>query len=239
LKIRIDPSRISTLARTDVIRATTKVASIALKATAARLRAQTQAGVMRANVVYTTLTLFAAVPLIRIKSTVGSFLKRLRFTENPRIQTIMTYVLGRSLADNYVVTDVPDVVPNKSLSDAGVVGDFREPFQIGKGLFENPKVEEGDYFAEDYTTVGYTIVSFRVATTKPFSENPVVSDTLDPFQINKTPVDTVGITDDIVFARVLSIIDAPAVADSGVLRMQDYCDSTYFAEDYVGEVRNF
>ena len=339
-----------------------------LRTESTRLRAFVRASVMRATVAAAVISAAAIVPLIQIRATTGRFFKRLRLTDNPRIASLMTFVLGRGFTDAYTVADFPDVVPNKRPSDTALVADVRDPFQIGKGLSENPKIEEGDYFAEDYTDPGYTIVSFRVGVTKPFSEPLSVADapllgfvpaytdaasasdtvltkdiiaatekvltaditdvaaafltrvlgnsalagelalratdkvlvdgsvtadahltslqrpladqasTLDVLlasaakvaadnaatgdvalrSTNKvladgaalfdgditrvlgaTHVDTSTTTDVIVFAGILGIIDAPSVADSGGLRMQDYCDFDYFAEDYVGEVRTF
>jgi hypothetical protein len=206
---------------------------------AARLRAFVQVAAIRVSATAASIAVGVTVPLIRIRATTGRFVKALNVADNPVIQSIMVFVLGRGLADSFAVTDTPDVVPQKRPVDAASITDVREPFLIGKGLFENPKVEEGDYFAEDYTDPGYTIVSFEWTLEKPFSEIPSIGDALSPFQIGKVSTDGVDITDQVVLSRILSIIDAPEVADSGTLRMQDYCEFDYFAEDYVGESRTF
>jgi hypothetical protein len=56
---------------------------------------------------------------------------------------------------------------------------------------------------------------------------------------SKAASDTASLTDAVALVSRLGIIDQPTASDSGSLRMQDYCDFTYFAEDYVGESRVF
>lgn len=333
-----------------------------------RLRALVKATVIRALPSVSALRVSVTVPYIRLKVVTGRFFKRLRPTETLTLQSLTALFLGRGFADNFSVGDFPDVVPNKRPVDTVGAADIREPFAIGKGLVENPKVEDGDYFAEDYTDVGYTIIPFERFVAKPFvepltfgdtavvglspafTESPTVSDavfskdiiaatekvltaditdvaaatlirvlgnsavtgdtrittavkvltdtaqttdaqllttvrgltdtaqtadaqllattkgltdtaqttdapilssakglidtaaaddTLVAFAVGRTAVDSVPTTELVALSANLGIIDAPSVADSGALRMQDYCDFDYFAEDYVGEVRTF
>lgn len=333
-----------------------------------RLRALVKATVIRALPSVSALRVSVTVPYIRLKVATGRFFKRLRPTETLTLQSLTAFFLGRGFADNFSVGDLPDVIPNKRPVDTVGAADIREPFAIGKGLVENPKIEDGDYFAEDYTDPGYTIISFSWAATKPFvepltfgdtavvgvspafAESPTVSDavfskdiiaatekvlaaditdvatatlirvlgnsattsdtrivtvdkgladaatfadaqtltttrgltdaaqtadaqlletakgltdvaqttdaqilsgakglidtavagdTLVAFAVGRAAVDSVPITELVALSANLSIIDPPSVADSGALRMQDYCDFDYFAEDYVGEVRTF
>jgi hypothetical protein len=205
---------------------------------AARLRAFVQVAAIRVSATAASIALGVTVPLIRIKATTGRFVKALNIADNPVIQSLLVFVLGRGLADSFTVTDTPDVVPQKRPVDAASITDVREPFLIGKGLSENPKVEDGDYFAEDYTDPGYTIISFEWTLGKPLSESlPFI----DVALLTGTSVaaDAVDTTDQVVLSKILGIIDASEVADSGTLRMQDYCEFDYFAEDYVGESRTF
>lgn len=204
----------------------------------ARLRAFVQVATIRAGTTVASIVVGVTVPLIRIKATVGRFVKRLGITDSPTIQSVTVLVLGRGLVDNYTVTDAPDVVPQKRPVDTVSMIDVREPFSIGKGLAENPKVEEGDYFAGDYTDPGYTIVSFKWVLGKTLTDGVPL---IDAAILASTSVatNTVGATDQVVLRRILGIIDTPTVGDSGTLRMQDYCEFDYFAEDYVGESRAF
>lgn len=142
----------------------------------ARLRAFVRASVLRAGVSVAVIVATTSVPLIRIRAVTGRFFKRLALIENPVVQSLTTFFLGRGFADSFSVGDFPDIVPNKRPADGVGATDVREPFVIDKGLTENPKVEEGDYFAEDYTDPGYTIISFTWLATKPFAEPLTLGD---------------------------------------------------------------
>jgi hypothetical protein len=46
-------------------------------------------------------------------------------------------------------------------------------------------------------------------------------------------------TDSAAIAAGKALIDSTSASDAGILISQDYCDITYFAEDYVGTSRTF
>lgn len=52
-------------------------------------------------------------------------------------------------------------------------------------------------------------------------------------------IDDLGIDDDPAWNLGKNLADTTSTSDSGLLIMQDYCDITYFAEDYVGLSRTF
>lgn len=61
------------------------------------------------------------------------------------------------------------------------------------------------------------------------------SDTAD----DALAIDDLGIDDDPAWELGKVLADTSSTSDSGLLIMQDYCDITYFAEDYVGFSRSF
>ena len=205
-----------------------------------RIRAAIQAAQLKATTSVAAFRASVAVPYIRIKAVTGRFVKRLQFVENLSLASLPSLLFGRPLSDSAGVTDLPDVVPNKRPTDIVGAVDLLDPFQIAKGFFENPKIEEGDYFAEDYTVYGYTITSYEMELRKPFSEPLGVAD-LPDITSDKPLADGVGANaaESIVLKPILGIIDTPAVSDSGSLRMQDYCSFDYFAQDYVGTSLTF
>jgi hypothetical protein len=233
------------------------------------------------------------VPYIVYNYVLGVFVKFVNRTDTVNVLSDTELSMAKPFTNQYAVADFPDVVPNKRRADGVEATDALAPFQIGKGLSENPKVEEGLYFAEDYTDPGYTIVSFELSFTKPLSDGVAAADTIFSLNMARATADTATIADVIAFLRILGpsdtadalsttelstaksfddqfavvdvldvvrgkfysdgagmvdtvviatnlgIVDAASIADSGSVRMQDYCDFTYFAEDYVGEARNF
>jgi hypothetical protein len=212
---------------------------VKINETIPRIRAAISAVQVRAAAAVPVMVAAVQVPYIVYNYVLGVFVKFLTRTDRVTIASDTELSMTKPFADQYTAADFPDVVPNKRLPDGVEAADALSPFQIGKGLFENPKVEEGPYFAEDYTDPGYTIVSFQLAFTKARVETVTATDADFALDMTLAPTDGVSMVDNIVFTRILSIIDAATAADSGSIRMQDYCSPDYFAEDYVGEVRNF
>jgi len=52
-------------------------------------------------------------------------------------------------------------------------------------------------------------------------------------------IDDLGIDDDPEWNLGKNLADTASTTDAGLLIMQDYCDITYFLEDYVGQARTF
>jgi hypothetical protein len=212
---------------------------VKINETIPRIRAAISAVQVRAAAAVPVMSAAVQVPYIVYNYVLGVFVKFLTRADVVRLFSDTDMSLSKPFADQYTVADFPDVVPNKRLPDGVEAADALSPFQIGKGLFENPKIEEGAYFAEDYTDVGYTIVSFQLSFTKAQAETVTATDAGVVLGTTLGPTDTATMADTVVFAANLGIVDAASIADSGSIRMQDYCDFTYFAEDYVGEARTF
>lgn len=80
------------------------------------------------------------------------------------------------------------------------------------------------------------------ATTKQFSDTVGMIDNMDTdiqYTIIKTISELVYTADARIIEAVLAKADSVSTSSSGLLMMQDYCDITYFAEDYVGTSRTF
>lgn len=52
-------------------------------------------------------------------------------------------------------------------------------------------------------------------------------------------IDDLGVDDDPAWELSKNLSDTASTTDAGLLIMQNYCDITYFLEDYVGESRTF
>jgi hypothetical protein len=266
---------------------------VKINETIPRIRAAISAVQVRAAAAVPVMAAAVQVPYIVYDYVLGVFVKFLTRADVVKLFSDTDMSMAKPFADQYTVADFPDVVPNKRFADAVEVDDALSPFQIGKGLFENPKIEEGAYFAEDYTDPGYTVTAVEVSFTKTRSDNLAAADALFALNMTLSSSDAVSMVDSIAFARIISftdaadaasitvlsaaksfadqytvadfpdvvphkrfsddvdtadtvvivanlgIVDEASIADSGSIRMQDYCDFTYFAEDYVGEARTF
>jgi hypothetical protein len=211
--VRIDP----TLRR---IRAVVRTAAVT---------AAYKAGVIGAAVV---------VPYISFRYALGEFFKKKFITDTARVSEGEVYFaedytdpgyvgipfalsVGKVLADTALARDVLAFLFPKTFSDSLSAADTVVR-QVGK----NPS---------DTATVADAATRSII---KGFADTAALADTSVRY-VGKLPVDTASLLDVVALAPRLVIIDQPVASDSGSLRMQDYCDISYFAEDYVGVSRAF
>jgi hypothetical protein len=86
------------------------------------------------------------------------------------------------------------------------------------------------------------VEAIRFATTKKFSDTVGMVDNMDTdiqYLIIKTVSELVYAVDHNIINAVLAKADSVTTGSSGLVMMQDYCDITYFLEDYVGQSRTF
>lgn len=177
-----------------------------------RIRAAIRAAQIKATTSVAAFRASVEVPYIRIKAVTGRFIKRLQFSDNMAIASLVRAFFGKGVVDPVNVADDPIPLFNKQPTDGLGVGDYLDPFQIAKGLRENPKIEDGDYFAEDYTVYGYTIASYEIEFRKPVDDAASVADTALPL-FNKQPTDTVGAYDGILSKQIVAATSTVQTAD--------------------------
>lgn len=204
-----------------------------------RIRATVRAVQAKATTSVAAFRASVEVPYIRLKAVTGRFFKELQFSENLALASIARALFGKGTTDSVGLADLSDIVSDKPFTNGVGAAEQFDLFQLTKGLAENLTIEtQGDYFAEDYTFAGYTVVSFDIEVRKPVAEAVGITDLFDIVP-NKQPSETVDLAETVVRGTISSIIDTPAVSSSGSLRMQDYCDFDYFAQDYVGTSLTF
>ena len=77
---------------------------------------------------------------------------------------------------------------------------------------------------------------------KPVSDSLVLLDNMDgdiEYQLVKTTSDLLTANDSQIFDVLIVKSENATLNSNGILVMQDYCDITYFLEDYVGQSRTF
>jgi hypothetical protein len=178
------------------------------------------------------------VPYIRFRYALGEFFKLKFLTDTARVSEGETYFaedytdpgyvgvpfalsVGKVLADTALARDVLAFFAPRSFSDSFSVADTAVR-RVGKNLSDTAT-------AADAATRSIT---------KGFADTAALADT-SVRSVGKLPTDTASLLDVVALAPRLVIIDQPVASDSGSLRMQDYCDFSYFAEDYVGVSRAF
>ena len=174
-----------------------------------------------------------------------SFFKALADFTNPTDLAALSTV--KALAET--ISAPTDSVANaihKVFADSVTLTDFAQAFKLYIRLFDETLTVPdlySDFFESGVTEDQATVAdqSFRV-TGKVFTEGLNAIDNMDG-DLTYAFVKVIG---ELLTTPDLQIIDFStqkadniAIDSSGVLSMQDYCDITYFLEDYVGLSRTF
>ena len=134
---------------------------------------------------------------------------------------ITAFSVSRALADTATGTDSPallvakPVVDTASTADASVVSVLKALTDTASGA---------DAHVSNFTKIVSDLAALADAAA---------------LSASKALSDTSTLADVVANSAGKGIIDTATASDSGLLTMQDYCDFTYFAEDYVGESRTF
>jgi len=156
----------------------------------------------------TGLSISAAVTALSLKAevVVGFFLRQFFATDEASIADTQTLDVTKPLSESPSVADAQVITLLKQASDSGALTD-NDVLTIIKGLTETPAVAEAH------------IIAF----TKPLT-------------------DSSAITDDQALTSVKGLTEAPSLTDNETLDFikiagddtnHDYCDLSYFAEDYI------
>lgn len=148
-------------------------------------------------------------------------------------------------ADQIATSDYSNKVVGKSLFDVVTQADFvhitKIFIRVWYDTFSAP-----DFFVNEFISTKYEIQpvidDLSVEYTKNVSELLSMADAMDggiQYQIVKVRADSIGSFDAYRVDFSANKADNVSTSSSGVLSMQDYCDITYFLEDYVGLSRAF
>jgi hypothetical protein len=167
----------------------------------------------------------------------------------------------RYLTDAFTVVDGMSFSLSKSLSDSFSVADAAPTFVVGKVLADSVSFTELFsailIFLRDFTdtqsftdasswtvdkaladTVTYTDTKSFVLT-RTFTDGFAMNDSFDlgdgaVYSFTKSINNVVFLSDSFSQIITKTVADSVTMSDSGLGSMQNYCDITYFAEDYVG-----
>lgn len=203
-----------------------------------RIRAAIKAAAVRLGISAGTFRAVTVVSYIRFRVALGEFFKLKTLSDSARVSEGENYFAEDYVEPGYVA--VPFYINfSKVLSDTSTVTDVFA-LSVPKSFADTSTVAESSVLR--FSAAKADIVTTADAKTVDFSK--VVADLANLADaavrdFSKAASDTASLTDAVALVSRLGIIDQPTASDSGSLRMQDYCDFTYFAEDYVGESRVF
>lgn len=200
-------------------------------------------------------------------SLVEAFAKVLTFTrsfaDNISMVDALLFATTKAIADTAVLSDAAQKTAAKPFySDVGTTDSARPHALLGKNdtattvdaasrqfsKFRTDTFSFVDYVGkgfvrplfDSYAPVDRIVVSFSKALYDGFGLNDSAESTDNVFVLNAKGVSNVVFASEAaVFATAKVRSDSVPVLSSGSLRAQNYCDFSYFAEDYVGESRVF
>jgi hypothetical protein len=134
---------------------------------------------------------------------------------------------------------------HKVLADSISFSDSTEAHKLFIRTFDDsfatPDLYASEFFGPEFDSAAATDAYSHVVQ-KNFFESTVLIDNMDgdiEYHIIKLIGELLGTSDSKVIDFTTNKSDNVVSSDGGVLSMQDYCDITYFAEDYVGLSRTF
>lgn len=142
-------------------------------------------------------------------------------SETPVATDAATLSVAKVLADAYAVTDAAAKSTAKSFSDAYAATDAATK-SVNKAIEDVGAL----------TDAAYNNMAKILADSAGITEQPV-------FSLSKPLADSGAATDSVGKTIAPAKTDSASLTDAGAVRMQGYCDITYFAEDYVGVLFTF
>ena len=228
-----------------------------LKANVSYARLASKVGYVKlqATIVYTKLNVAATAPyltasiqyvLLKAAAVVGQFIAYLEFFETVNLTDASTVSVGKNLVDNINLQDQfsSEFTFNKQESVSTVDNAI-----LSTGLNKTDSVNLQDQVSviavsKQIDDTAEAVDLHSIAFTKFLSDIVSSSDTLAGIvftdeEDDSVVVDDFPVTDDPELTFGKNVLDATTTSDAGLLVMQDYCDITYFLEDYVGTSRTF
>lgn len=149
------------------------------------------------------------------------------------------------LTDSQAVADVAAKTPNKKLTDSVSFTDAttRAPSKTltdSISLTDAASKSKSKLLTDSTTPTDDLSVAFEklLADGVNIDDSASIGDGIE-YYFSKFLNNTAFVSDSVVIDHGRTLVDDFTLADDGLLQMQDYCDITYFAEDYVGIARTF
>lgn len=166
----------------------------------------------------------------------------------PQVLDLVAKVLSRPLADTFGTTDDETVAALKGLSDSVALQDTIATLLLFiRNFSDTVAVADDDTFVftpatkvEQITVADLDNIDYQKNIADGFAMNDgseAVDGSTYSFSKGISNVAFVGDVRSLIFAT--SRVESVSVADAGLLSVQDYCDLSYFAEDYVGLSQSF
>jgi len=159
--------------------------------------------------------------------------------DTPSLTDAIAFYYSKDISDLFAVSDTPALKVTKPVQDNFSVAETSVA-AVTKVVTESPSVADTPVF--DVSKIISDLPSVAdvptLAITKPLTDSFSVAEA-HVARYTKAVSDGMGVSESSVLEVSKAVTDSVGTTDSGTLRMQDYCDFTYFAEDYVGTSASF
>lgn len=148
-------------------------------------------------------------------------------TDSQAVVDLAAKTPNKKLTDSVSFTDATTRAPSKTLTDSISLTDATSK--------SKSKLLTDSTTLTDASSVVFTKLLFDGVN---IDDSASIGDGLEYF-FSKFLANTAFVSDAVQIQGGKGLTETVGTSDAGVLAMQDYCDITYFAEDYVGVGRNF
>lgn len=229
------------------LQAAISAAQLAASAQYIKLKATTAYVQLQAAVAAAHITAETQYVLLQATTLVGHFVDFFNLEDSATLTDAQTFAIGKHLDDIAQAAEQISLAVSKSAADSTTVADsvaiivaFVRDFSETVVTTDSATRDVGKALSDSVASSEATTVAFEKFLADVI--NPVDTITGINFtdaEDDAVVIDALGIDDDPVVAVGKVLADTSSATDSGVLLMQDYCDITYFLEDYVGQSRTF
>jgi hypothetical protein len=197
-----------------------------------------------------SIELVASPEYVTLATEVGLFIWFIYKEDTATLSDGMVFSFGKLLTDTPFVSDAQARAFGKYAADTLTAMDART-LAFGKGLFDTAAAADALAKSMGKLLPGETATAVDSAARtfgKFLTSTATATDDLDgeatteddqEIQFFKVLNHTTSAADTKTLTVDLAKADTTNASDAGSLRSQNYCDFTYFAEDYVGQSRTF
>lgn len=185
--------------------------------------------------------------LLQVLAITGKFVEFIYVDDTITETDATTFAITKQLTDIAELAEQISLGVNKPLSDSTAMSDlfalsttFNRDF-ADTASFSDAATRSVDKLLADSVTEtdAATLAVAKLIADSLAIIDSVVGISFVDSENDALAIDDLGIDDDPAIDISKNLSDTASTTDAGLLIMQDYCDITYFLEDYVGLSRTF
>tara|TARA_R110000868_G_scaffold93308_1_gene258256 strand:- start:105 stop:767 length:663 start_codon:yes stop_codon:yes gene_type:complete len=220
-----------------------------MKAVASYIKLQIDAAYVKlqALTTYQHLAIEVQYVLLKVTAITGKFVEYIYVDDTITETDATTLAITKQLTDIAELAEQISLGTGKSFADSQAMSDlialvvnFNRAFADTASFSDATTRSVSKVLADSVTeTDAATRAVTKLIADSLAMVDSVVSINFTDAENDALAIDDLGIGDDPAWNLGKNLSDTASTTDAGLLIMQDYCDITYFLEDYVGLSRTF